>query len=113
VQHTLRQFADQGLRACAMEASSIGIEEQRLAGTHIRVAVFTNFTQDHLDYHDSMGAYWVAKRKLFAWPGLVHAVVNIDDAQGTALADELAGTLDLWTVSSHRPARLRDHPGPS
>ena len=107
VQQTLRQFADQGLRACAMEASSIGIEELRLAGTHIRVAVFTNFTQDHLDYHGSMEAYWVAKRKLFAWPGLAHAVVNIDDAQGAALADELTGTLDLWTVSSHRPARLR------
>jgi len=107
VQQTLRQFADQGLRACAMEASSIGIEEQRLAGTHIRVAVFTNFTQDHLDYHGSMEAYWVAKRKLFAWPGLAHAVVNIDDTRGAALADELAGTLDLWTVSSQRPARLR------
>ncbi len=107
VQHTLRQFADQGLRACAMEASSIGIEEQRLAGTRVRVAVFTNFTQDHLDYHGSMAAYWASKRKLFAWFGLAHAVVNIDDAQGAALADELAGTLDLWTVSSQQPARLR------
>lgn len=107
VQQTLRQFSDQGLRACAMEASSIGIEEQRLAGIHIRVAVFTNFTQDHLDYHGSMEAYWVAKRKLFAWPSLAHAVVNIDDAQGAALADELAGSLDLWTVSSQQPARLR------
>ncbi|MBX9816912.1 MAG: UDP-N-acetylmuramoyl-L-alanyl-D-glutamate--2,6-diaminopimelate ligase, partial [Burkholderiaceae bacterium] len=107
VQQTLRQFADQGLRACAMEASSIGIEEQRMAGTHIRVAVFTNFTQDHLDYHGSMAAYWLAKRKLFAWPGLGHAVVNIDDAQGAVLADELAGALDLWTVSSQQPARLR------
>ncbi len=107
VQQTLRQFADQGLRACAMEASSIGIEEHRMAGTQIRVAVFTNFTQDHLDYHGSMAAYWGSKRKLFAWPGLGHAVVNIDDTQGAVLADELAGTLDLWTVSSQRPARLR------
>ncbi|PQA76688.1 UDP-N-acetylmuramoyl-L-alanyl-D-glutamate--2,6-diaminopimelate ligase [Rhodoferax sp. TS-BS-61-7] len=107
VQQTLRQFVDQGLRACAMEASSIGIEEQRLAGTQLQVAVFTNFTQDHLDYHGSMEAYWVAKRKLFAWPGLAHAVVNIDDGYGAILADELAGTLDLWTVSSQQPARLR------
>ncbi|OYQ39105.1 UDP-N-acetylmuramoyl-L-alanyl-D-glutamate--2,6-diaminopimelate ligase [Rhodoferax sp. TH121] len=107
VQQTLRQFADQGLRACAMEASSIGIEEHRMAGTQIRVAVFTNFTQDHLDYHGSMAAYWVSKRKLFAWPGLGHAVVNVDDTQGAVLADELAGALDLWTVSSQRPARLR------
>ena len=107
VQQTLRQFVDQGLRACAMEASSIGIEEHRLAGTQIRVAVFTNFTQDHLDYHGSMAAYWVSKRKLFAWPDLGHAVVNLDDTQGAVLADELAGTLDLWTVSSKQPARLR------
>lgn len=107
VQQTLRQFADQGLRACAMEASSIGIEEHRMAGTQIRVAVFTNFTQDHLDYHGSMAAYWGSKRKLFAWPGLGHAVVNVDDTQGSVLAEELADTLDLWTVSSQRPARLR------
>jgi UDP-N-acetylmuramoyl-L-alanyl-D-glutamate--2,6-diaminopimelate ligase len=48
------------------------------------VAVFTNFTQDHLDYHGSMDAYWEAKAELFAWPGLRAAVVNIDDATGAA-----------------------------
>ena len=106
LQQTLRQFLDQGLRACAMEASSIGIEEQRLAGTALRVAVFTNFTQDHLDYHGGMDAYWAAKRKLFAWPGLAYAVLNIDDLQGAALAEELKEALDVWTVSSQGPARL-------
>ena len=70
LQRTLRQFCSDGLKACAMEASSIGLEEQRLDGTQIRVAVFTNFTQDHLDYHGSMEAYWQSKRRLFAWPGL-------------------------------------------
>ena len=64
-----RQFADQGLAACAIEASSIGLAEHRLAGTQIRVGVFTNFTQDHLDYHGSMADYWLAKRALFDWPG--------------------------------------------
>jgi UDP-N-acetylmuramoyl-L-alanyl-D-glutamate--2,6-diaminopimelate ligase len=107
LQRTLRQFVVGGLRACAMEASSIGIEEHRLDGTRIRVAVFTNFTQDHLDYHGSMAAYWASKRKLFAWPGLESAVVNVDDAQGAELAHSLVGKpLDVWTVSCKQSARL-------
>ena len=108
LQRTLRQFASNGLKACAMEASSIGIGESRLDGTHVRVAVFTNFTQDHLDYHGSMASYWDAKRRLFDWPGLECAVINVDDAQGAQLALDLSGTaLDVWTVSSTQNARLR------
>jgi UDP-N-acetylmuramoyl-L-alanyl-D-glutamate--2,6-diaminopimelate ligase len=108
LQQTLRQFVVDGLCACAMEASSIGIEEHRLDGTRIRVAVFTNFTQDHLDYHGSMAAYWDSKRKLFAWPGLECAVVNVDDAQGAQLAQALAGQpIDVWTISCQQPARLQ------
>lgn len=85
----IRGFADRGFKACAMEASSIGIEEHRLAGVRVGVAVFTNFTQDHLDYHGTMQAYWAAKRKLFAWPGLRGAAINIDDPAGASLAQEL------------------------
>ena len=107
LQRTLRKFTDDGLKACAMEASSIGIEERRLEGTHIRVAIFTNFTQDHLDYHGSMEAYWQSKRRLFAWPGLKAAVINVDDTQGRGLAESLqASALDVWTVSSQSDARL-------
>jgi UDP-N-acetylmuramoyl-L-alanyl-D-glutamate--2,6-diaminopimelate ligase len=103
----LRRFVSEGFAACAIEASSIGIEEQRLAGMRATVAVFTNFTRDHLDYHGSMDAYWAAKRKLFAWPGLRAAVVNIDDPRGAELARELASSsLDLWTVSAQADARL-------
>lgn len=108
LQHTLRQFVGTGLQACAIEASSIGIEEQRLAECAIRVAIFTNFTQDHLDYHGSMEAYWLAKAKLFAWPGLHSAVINVDDLKGEALAQSLASkSLDVWTVAIHKPARLQ------
>ena len=57
---TFRDFVGQGLKAAAIEASSIGIEELRLHATHIAVAQFTNFTQDHLDYHGDMAAYWQA-----------------------------------------------------
>jgi UDP-N-acetylmuramyl-tripeptide synthetase len=108
LQRHLRRFVDDGLKACAMEASSIGIAEHRLAGTRVRVAVFTNLTQDHLDYHGSMQAYWEAKRALFEWPGLQAAVVNIDDAHGVELAAWLSTQpIDLWTVSvSDRSARL-------
>ncbi len=108
LQAQFRRFADEGFVACAIEASSVGIAERRLDGTRIRVAIFTNFTQDHLDYHGSMQAYWDAKAELFAWPGLQAAVVNIDDPKGAELARTLAdGPLALWTVSCMEPARLR------
>ena len=100
-----RRFADQGFAACALEASSIGVVEQRLAGTQIDVALFTNFTRDHLDFHGTMDAYWAAKRGLFAWPGLKAAAINIDDDAGARLATELPG-LDVWTVSARGAARL-------
>ena len=107
LQKTLREFVTSGMQACAMEASSIGLEEQRLAGTHIRVAIFTNFTQDHLDYHGSMQAYWASKVRLFAWPGLQHAVINIDDPQGAELALTLDYRgLDVWSTSTRQDARL-------
>jgi len=106
VQAGFKQFADAGLGACAIEATSIGIAEHRLAGTKVDIALFTNFTQDHLDYHETMEAYWDAKARLFAWPGLKAAVLNIDDARGASLAAGLRG-LDLWTYSVERDARLR------
>ena len=103
----LRLFADAGFAACAIETSSIGLVEQRLAGLRVAVALFTNFTRDHLDYHGTMDAYWAAKRQLFASPGLRAAVVNVDDARGAVLASELSATpLDVWTCSVRGPARL-------
>jgi UDP-N-acetylmuramoyl-L-alanyl-D-glutamate--2,6-diaminopimelate ligase len=108
LQASLRRFADAGLRACALEASSIGIDEHRLDGTRVHTAVFTNFTQDHLDYHGSMRAYWMAKTRLFQWPGLAAAVVNIDDAKGPELLELPAlRSIDVWTVACHAPARLQ------
>jgi len=108
-----RGFVEMGFCACALEASSIGIAEDRLSQARIDVALFTNFTRDHLDYHGSMAAYWAAKRALFAWPGLRAAVINVDDEHGAALARELCArpagkpALDVWTVSLNGPARLQ------
>lgn len=106
LQAAFARMVEQSFAACAIEASSIGLNEGRLAGSSIRVAVFTNFTQDHLDYHGDMDAYWVAKRALFGFPGLRAAVINLDDAKGDALAAELA-SLDVWTTGVARSdARL-------
>ena len=114
LQRAFRQMLQAGARLCAIEASSIGIAEHRLDGTRVRTAVFTNFTQDHLDYHGSMQAYWAAKRHLFDWDGLASAVINIDDPQGALLAAELADKgLDLWTCSRRQSARLQAWPLPS
>lgn len=108
LQTEFAKFIAAGAEFAAIEASSIGIVEYRLAGTAIDTAVFTNFTQDHLDYHGSMDAYWQAKAQLFDWPGLRVAVVNVDDAQGRALAQTLAPrcALEVWTVGLQHPARL-------
>jgi len=102
LQARLRDMADAGVNACAIEASSIGLAEHRLDGTQVRVAMFTNFTQDHLDYHGSMESYWQAKLALFSWAGLQAAVINVDDAQGAALAAQLQARAEapsIWTVS--------------
>ena len=83
----LADFAAAGAQACALEASSIGIEEKRLDGARIDVAVFTNLTRDHLDYHGAMENYAAAKEKLFHWPQLRLAVVNLDDPFGQKIAE--------------------------
>jgi murE/murF fusion protein len=84
----LARFIEAGASACAMEASSIGLDQGRCDGAHFEVAVFTNLTRDHLDYHGSMEAYAEAKRRLFRWPGLPAAVINLDDAFGATLFAE-------------------------
>ena len=93
LQRLLREMLDSGDRSCAMEATSIGGAQGRLAGTRFRVLVFTNLTQDHLDFHGSMEAYFAAKRALFDQADA--AVVNVDDAWGRRLAAELPGAISF------------------
>jgi len=83
----LAQFHAAGAQAVAMEVSSHGLDQGRVNGATFDVALFTNLTRDHLDYHKTMAAYGSAKAKLFAWPGLRVAVVNADDAFGHSLID--------------------------
>lgn len=89
LQRLLRDFRLAGARACAMEVSSHGLDQGRVADIKYDVAIFTNLTRDHLDYHGTMAAYGAAKEKLFAARGLRHAVINVDDAFGAQLAQRV------------------------
>ena len=82
----LAEFARRGAQAVAMEVSSIGLDQDRVAGVEFDVALFTNLSRDHLEYHRTMRRYGEAKACLFAWQTLRHAVVNLDDDFGAALA---------------------------
>lgn len=86
VQATLADLKQAGARAVAMEVSSHGLDQGRVAALDFDVAVFTNLSRDHLDYHGSMDAYGAAKAKLFAWPDLKCRVINLDDDFGRRLA---------------------------
>jgi len=87
LQEMLARYKAAGALAIAMEVSSHGLDQDRVNGVGFDVALFTNLTRDHLDYHGTMAAYGAAKAKLFAWPGLHAQVVNADDAFGQSLAD--------------------------
>lgn len=89
----LAELHDAGAGAVAMEVSSHALDQGRVDGVHFRVGVFTNLTRDHLDYHGDMASYGAAKARLFAWPGLQAAVVNLDDAYGRALFGRLSPDL--------------------
>lgn len=88
----LADYLAQGAAAAVMEVSSHGLDQGRVNGVHFDVAVFTNLSRDHLDYHGDMASYGAAKRKLFDWPGLSHAVINADDPFGREMAVQLAAS---------------------
>ncbi len=91
LQRLFRQMLDAGDRSCAMEATSIASSQGRLAATRFAVLVFTNLTQDHLDFHGTMEAYFQAKRALVAQAEAV--VVNVDDEWGRRLAADVPGAI--------------------
>jgi UDP-N-acetylmuramoyl-L-alanyl-D-glutamate--2,6-diaminopimelate ligase len=87
LQGRLRDFVAQRARAVAMEVSSHGLAQDRVAGVEFDVALLTNLTRDHLDYHGTMRNYRNAKARLFRFPGLQTAVLNLDDAFGVSLVE--------------------------
>jgi UDP-N-acetylmuramoyl-L-alanyl-D-glutamate--2,6-diaminopimelate ligase len=96
----LAELRDAGAQAVAMEVSSHALDQGRVDGVHFDVAVFTNLTRDHLDYHGDMATYGEAKARLFAWPGLHAAVINLDDAFGRELRARLPAGVRGIAVSS-------------
>jgi UDP-N-acetylmuramoyl-L-alanyl-D-glutamate--2,6-diaminopimelate ligase len=101
LQATFRAMLDAGDRACAMEVSSHALELHRADGIRFAVAAFTNLSQDHLDFHPDMEAYFAAKRRLFSEFHVGRSIVVVDDAWGRRLAGEVAGAT---TVSLDGPA---------
>ena len=97
VQQHLAQLAQAGFDTIAMEVSSHALDQGRVNAVNFEMAVLTNLTRDHLDYHGTVAAYADAKRKLFQWPSLKHAVLNLDDAFGQELAQQLqASQVQVW-----------------
>lgn len=108
IQRWLARFRAAGCTAAALEASSHGLAQDRLAGLDLFAAAFTNLGHDHLDYHRDLEDYAAAKRRLFAHPGLARVALNVDDALGARIARELPAHIAQITCSSHAaPARLR------
>ncbi len=91
LQGLLAGYRAAGASGVAMEVSSHGLDQGRVEGVAFDVAVFTNLSRDHLDYHGDMASYAAAKSRLFHWPGLAWAVLNGDDELGVALAGQLRG----------------------
>jgi UDP-N-acetylmuramoyl-L-alanyl-D-glutamate--2,6-diaminopimelate ligase len=104
LQHTFREMLDGGDAACAMEVSSHALELHRADAIHFAAAIFTNLTQDHLDFHPTMEDYFQAKRRLFTDSSPGHSVINLDDHFGARLASELD---DPRTFALDHPAAYR------
>ncbi len=99
---------DGGDEACVMEVSSHALELHRADAIHFDVAVFTNLTQDHLDFHPTMEDYFQAKRKLFTELKPQASVINLDDSYGRRLAAELEGAITFGIDSAEADYRATE-----
>jgi UDP-N-acetylmuramoyl-L-alanyl-D-glutamate--2,6-diaminopimelate ligase len=110
LQRTFAEMLDAGDRACVMEVSSHALKLHRADAIHFAAAIFTNLTQDHLDFHETMEEYYAAKRLLFTDLAPAHAIVNVDDPYGARLAAELGGsaiTFALGHDASYRAGAVQ------
>src|SRR5919205_420829 len=108
LQRTFREMLDAGDRACAMEISSHALELRRADGIHVAAAVFTNLTQDHLDFHETMEDYFAAKQRLFASELTAVRIVNADDPYGRRLAEEFPDAVTFGIESDDADYRASD-----
>tara|TARA_S200000501_G_scaffold328489_1_gene328439 strand:- start:3988 stop:5523 length:1536 start_codon:yes stop_codon:yes gene_type:complete len=94
-----RTHSQNGVTYCALEASSIGLDQDRLQNLSLDIGIFSNITQDHLDYHNDFETYKNAKAKLFKIKNLKYAIINIDDEFGSLLANSLSKSINLFKIS--------------
>lgn len=109
VQKALYGFKSGGAQQGVMEVSSHALEQERVQGCFFKTAVFTNLSRDHLDYHKTMEAYGNAKAKLFTWPGLQNAIINVDDEFGQQLVERTRVAGKLIRLSAARELVDEDH----
>lgn len=102
LQKGLAQFRQAGAEIVAIEASSHALEQGRLSGVPISIAVFTNLSRDHLDYHGDMDVYFAAKAKLFSRDEVKLAVINRADERGRSLAETLAKKMSVITFGDEQ-----------
>lgn len=107
VQRRLARLASEGARWVALEASSHALDQDRIEAVNFDIAVFTNLTHDHLDYHGDMASYAAAKRKLFEFESLSRGVVNLDDPLGVELYRSKSVALELLGVGHAPEADIR------
>jgi len=108
VHHLLNEMREQGVKTVVMEVSSHGLDQGRVNGVVFEVAVLTNVSRDHLDYHGSEAAYAKAKEQLFRMPGLRKAVVNKDDVCGRLWAQSLEAGVQVITYGEFLPEDMTD-----
>lgn len=108
VHRSLSEIKQQGVSTIAMEVSSHALDQGRVANVQFDVAVLTNLTRDHLDYHGTLEAYAEAKEKLFYWPSLKAVVLNLDDGFGRKILTKVNGLVNL--VIGYGVGNVDDYP---
>lgn len=109
LQSTLHDMKNAGIEACALEVSSIGLEQGRVDAVDFDVAIFTNFTHDHLDYHGTMMNYFLAKKSLFDHLDSDKiAITNIDDPQGEAIVKDCGARIYTYGIEKEADYRAKD-----
>ncbi|RKF15889.1 UDP-N-acetylmuramoyl-L-alanyl-D-glutamate--2,6-diaminopimelate ligase [Alginatibacterium sediminis] len=101
IQRQLADYAKQGIKLVAMEVSSHGLQQGRVAAVPFNGAVFSNLSRDHLDYHGTMAEYGRAKQALFDWPTLSYRLINSDDAFGLQMLETYPSAQSLSTLNSN------------
>jgi UDP-N-acetylmuramoyl-L-alanyl-D-glutamate--2,6-diaminopimelate ligase len=112
INQLLFEFRSQNIKNVLMEVSSIGLEQGRVNEINFETAVFTNLTRDHLDYHGDMSLYGDSKKKLFDAPGIINAVINVDDDFGIKLASEISSQINkigYGIVGNHSNGHLNKY----